>query len=97
LFTKKAVLRNKKVDKMSSNIKIMKVIPMNHAEKCVVCGGSGIITVSGGLGTTAINKQKTCHACNGEGWIAVPNFTDEHLAIYLDTFGSMVIKDEYEK
>jgi len=73
---------------MPSKIEIKTVIPMNHAEKCPVCSGFGTVS----------KKQKVCHSCDGSGWVIVPNFTDEHLAMYSNTFGNMVIeKDEYEE
>lgn len=65
--------------------KVLKVTPMNHAEKCPVCSGFG----------TVGRVKKECHACFGNGWVIVPNFTDEHLAMYSNTLGSMVeVEDE---
>lgn len=67
------------------SVKTLKVTPMNHAEKCPVCSGFG----------TVGNKKKTCHGCSGDGYVIVPNFTDEHLAIHSHTPGSMVeVEDE---
>lgn len=70
-----------------SSKKQIKVIPMNHAEKCPVCTG---------FGTVSKNKIE-CHACSGNGYVLVPNFTDEHLAIHSNTFGSMVMEVEDER
>jgi len=32
---------------------------MAHAEKCPLCKGAGTV------------KEKTCHGCNGKGWVTV--------------------------
>lgn len=44
---------------------------MAHAERCPVCNGEGQIgdNMYGGSGT--ITLKKTCHGCNGKGWIEV--------------------------
>ena len=44
-----------------------------HSEICPVCHGEGTIPVIGM--TTSTDPRKTCHACNGAGYILVP---DEH-------------------
>ena len=41
---------------------------MAHAEKCPVCSGSG--KLPGDTGTTDCTP-KTCHGCNGRGWIVI--------------------------
>lgn len=53
---------------------------MNHAEKCPVCSGFGTVS----------RKKIECHSCGGSGFVIVPNFTEEHLAEYSNTLGSMV-------
>lgn len=64
--------------------KILKVTPMNHAEKCPVCSGFG----------TVGKLKKKCHGCCGTGFVIVPNFTDEHLAIHMQSFESIVKEEE---
>lgn len=70
-----------------TSTKILKIIPMNHAEKCPVCSG---------FGTVSKNKIE-CHSCLGSGVVFVPNFTDEHLAIYSNTLGSMVCEENNDE
>jgi len=45
---------------------------MAHAEKCPVCNGTGRIE---NTGSTAVN-EKSCHGCNGRGWIEVGSGPD---------------------
>lgn len=41
---------------------------MRHAEKCPVCEGEGK------------HKDKTCHGCNGRGWVEVGvDYPNEHM------------------
>lgn len=50
---------------------------MAHAEKCPVCNGNGKIKTyldPFGFGYSDSNKtytEKTCHSCQGKGWITV--------------------------
>lgn len=47
-----------------------------HAEKCPVCNGTGLVGESYpnyGSSTGGFYTQKTCHGCQGKGWILVPN------------------------
>lgn len=71
---------------MTPKTDIKSVIPMNHAEKCPVCSGFGTVS----------KKQKVCHACNGDGWVIVPNFTEEYLSIYSNTLESVFLEVENE-
>jgi hypothetical protein len=43
-----------------------------HAEKCPVCGGSGQVSdpACGSYAPLAA-RMKTCHGCNGKGWVEV--------------------------
>lgn len=43
---------------------------MAHAEICPVCGGRGT-TADSQAPTTAGVLEKTCHGCNGSGWVTV--------------------------
>lgn len=46
-----------------------------HAEICPVCGGSGQLQDYCNVGSAGTNiGYKTCHACQGDGWIVVPNY-----------------------
>lgn len=47
-----------------------------HAERCVVCGGSGKIPFYNGTGVDA----RVCHACKTTGWIVVPDAGDAQRA-----------------
>lgn len=38
---------------------------MAHAEICPVCYGSGKIGAEGPV------ERKTCHGCNGKGWVEI--------------------------
>ena len=44
---------------------------MAHAEKCPVCGGSGVIVDSEFGRSTAAQATKPCHGCGGSGWVTV--------------------------
>ena len=46
-----------------------------HSELCPVCKGKGKIPNDLSEGSTTAPYEKTCHACNGVGYILVP---DEH-------------------
>jgi len=37
--------------------------------RCPVCGGKGVIQREGN--TTGDTGTKTCHGCNGRGWVSV--------------------------
>jgi DnaJ-class molecular chaperone len=39
---------------------------MAHAEICPVCNGSGYTAT-----LTAVPPPKSCHGCNGKGWVEV--------------------------
>lgn len=67
-----------------TSTKILKVVPMNHAEKCPVCNG---------FGTVSKNK-KECHSCGGDGYVIVPNFTSEYEAIHWDSFRPVMEENE---
>ena len=41
-----------------------------HAEICPVCRGTGNVTPTES-DTTAVPQPRTCHGCNGAGWVAV--------------------------
>lgn len=46
---------------------------MAHAERCPLCSGEGkIIKYNEGMQTTS----KTCHGCNGKGWVEVHDSSD---------------------
>lgn len=64
--------------------KILKVTPMNHAEKCPVCSGFG----------TVGKLKKECHACFGSGFVIVPNFTDEHLSMNSNILANIVSEED---
>ena len=40
---------------------------MTHAETCPICWGKGKLQEHG---CTAVDN-KTCHGCNGQGWVSV--------------------------
>jgi hypothetical protein len=42
---------------------------MAHAEVCPICHGKGVIPDEGGT-----SSVKTCHGCNGCGWVEVADF-----------------------
>lgn len=45
---------------------------MAHAEKCPVCNGAGKIPDYSLEVSTAVNTNiKTCHGCDGVGWVTV--------------------------
>lgn len=51
---------------------------MAHAEKCPVCNGSGKVEeiIPYNYGSSSLSTPiniKTCHGCNGSGWITVPD------------------------
>lgn len=43
---------------------------MAHPEKCPVCLGEGVI-IEILNGTLPCTIKKTCHGCNGKGWVEV--------------------------
>lgn len=46
-----------------------------HAEICPVCGGSGQLQDYCNVGSAGTNiGYKTCHACQGDGWVVVPDY-----------------------
>ncbi len=45
----------------------VKINPECHAEKCPVCNGFGTVNYG----------RKPCHACNGKGFLIVPNCIEE--------------------
>ena len=51
-----------------------------HAEQCPVCYGKGVVPDEIGMGSTA-SATKTCHACQGRGYIFVPDPTDMYPTI----------------
>ncbi len=45
---------------------------MNKAQICPVCNGSGdIAPCTTSTETTVIEQPKTCHGCDGKGWVEV--------------------------
>lgn len=48
---------------------------MSHSELCLVCNGAGKIhkyeTEEDKKSTATPRVKKTCHGCNGKGWITV--------------------------
>lgn len=47
---------------------------MNHSEICPICKGCGIYKeYYDYVNTTGAFSQRTCHGCNGKGWITVPD------------------------
>ena len=45
----------------------------NHAEICPVCRGSGKYKETYNMNyTNATYIEKTCHGCQGKGWVIVP-------------------------
>ena len=43
-----------------------------HAEKCPLCFGKGTLPVNyKGEWIPRYSEQKTCHGCNGRGWVTV--------------------------
>lgn len=57
---------------------------MSHAEKCPVCDGTGIIKWYNrnfspfGFESTSGQSfiEKTCHGCQGKGWVTVTDTND---------------------
>ena len=49
-------------DKPQLYTKVKKVTPTHVGQKCPVCGSYGTVGY----------QKKTCHACNGKGYILVP-------------------------
>jgi DnaJ-class molecular chaperone len=53
---------------------------MNHTEICPVCKGSGKVRMFDGylVAEDAAHvkgeEEKTCHGCNGKGWVTVENY-----------------------
>lgn len=45
---------------------------MSNAVKCPVCNGHGKVKEVSRDSTTSTNDEKTCHGCNGAGWVVVP-------------------------
>ena len=44
----------------------------NHGEICPVCKGSGIYKeYYDYVHTTGAWSQRTCHGCNGKGWVVI--------------------------
>lgn len=44
----------------------------SHAERCPVCGGSGILdSYCLNYTTCIVEGQKSCHGCGGFGWVTV--------------------------
>lgn len=52
---------------MDKKIPQEKIPPTYHAEKCPVCNGFGTLKYG----------SKICQACNGKGYVLVPNFHKE--------------------
>lgn len=52
---------------------------------CPVCNGGGTIPTSG----TAVAPEKTCHGCDGKGWVTVPEDPKEN--IYLIPYAGTTI------
>jgi len=50
--------------KKTPKIDIEKITPQMHAEICPVCNGFGTLKYG----------AKTCQACEGKGYVLVPNF-----------------------
>ena len=44
---------------------------MSHAERCVVCFGSGKYNPDPQIIGTAPNEDRTCHACMGKGFVVI--------------------------
>lgn len=53
---------------------------MKHVELCPICHGKGTIVDPYTKGAT-VNAEKTCHGCNGKGWVEVGE--DHHIPIYM--------------
>jgi len=46
----------------------------SHAEKCPVCHGEGTLEQTASFTTDC--SRKTCHGCNGKGWIVIHDYYD---------------------
>ena len=44
---------------------------MSKAQMCPVCKGRGKIPGHKDMGSTVIENGKTCHGCDGRGWVEV--------------------------
>jgi len=44
---------------------------MVKAVKCPVCGGTGKYTPPNDFKTTDVPQERTCHGCNGKGWVEI--------------------------
>jgi len=53
----------------SKNEKMMEVDTMSKAVRCPVCFGKGKFQT----GDNYASIEKTCHGCNGRGWVIVPD------------------------
>lgn len=45
---------------------------MSRAQKCPICKGSGKIRKDGEPAKLDELVTKTCHGCDGKGWVIVP-------------------------
>lgn len=60
----------------------------NHAEICPVCGGSGKYKETYNMNyTNATYIEKTCHGCEGKGWVIVPQTKDIQWSSYSSSTG----------
>lgn len=52
---------------------------MSHSEKCPVCSGEGIVKKDTEFSGP---ENKTCHGCNGKGWITVYGERQRNIKFY---------------
>ena len=51
-----------------------------HAERCPICSGTGVYVPPPNPYTREVAIPRTCHGCQGKGWVSVEDIYYPHFS-----------------